>query len=120
MQRRAVKAVTNLKAKSYNDKLMELGLDSLIVRRKRVDLIQMYKVCSGKLNVKPETWFTMCDVRNGAATTRMQSGLYNVVPPAWNGEIRRNFWSVRVSEEWNSLPDSVKQAETENLSLIHI
>ena len=48
VQRRAVKA------KSYEDKLMELGLDSLIVRRKRVDLIQMYKVCSGKLNVKPE------------------------------------------------------------------
>ena len=54
VQRRAVKAVTNLKSKTYEDKLRELGLDSLKDRRKRGDLIQMYKVCSRKLNVKPE------------------------------------------------------------------
>ena len=114
VQRRAVKAVTNVKAKSYEDKLSELGLDSLLVRRKRGDLIQMYKVCSGKLDVKPEIWFTMCDQRNGAVTTRRQGGLWNVVPPAWNGEIRTNFWSVRVCEDWNNLPDNVKQAKTED------
>ena len=103
-----------LERKSYEDKLAELGLDSLIDRRKRGDLIQMFKVCSGKLNVKPEIWFTMCDQRNGATTTRNQGGHLNVELPTWNGEIRRNFWSVRVCEDWNSLPNSVKQAETED------
>ena len=114
VQRRAVKAVTNLKTKTYEDKLTELGLDSLLDRRKRGDLIQIYEMCSGKVNIKPEIWFTMCNQRNGAATTRRQGGHFNVEPPTWNGEIRRNFWSVRVCEDWNDLPDSVKQAETEN------
>ena len=40
VQRRAVKAVTNLKAKTYEDRLRELQLETLEERRKRGDLLQ--------------------------------------------------------------------------------
>ena len=40
VQRRAVKAVANLRGKTYNDRLRELNLDTLEDRRQRGDLIQ--------------------------------------------------------------------------------
>ena len=48
------------------------------------------------------------------ATTRRQAGFWNVEEKDWGGEIRRNFWSVRVIEPWNGLPDSIKKQETLN------
>ena len=94
VQKRAVKAVTNLNSHTYEERLKELALDSLEERRKRGDLIQAYRVFSGHDKVNP--------------------GFWNVDMPKWNGEIRRNFWSVRVCDPWNSLPDSVKMTETMN------
>ena len=113
VQRRAVKAVTNLQGRTYEERIKELGLDTLEERRKRGDLITAYKVLAGKDNVDPATWFTPCDRREGA-TTRRQTGHLNVETPQWRGEVRRNFWSVRVCNPWNDLPDEVKRAETLN------
>ena len=132
VQRRAVKAVSNLKSRTYEDRLKELGLDSLAERRKRGDLIQAYRVFSGHDRVDPATWFkrSIPADRNvqlvldrptegrptveGAVTTRRQGGFWNVDTPEWNGEIRRNFWSVRVCDPWNDLPDSLKMTESVN------
>ena len=84
-------------------------------RRKRGDLITAYKVITGKDNVDPATWFTTLGHGGGArAVTRRQAGHLNVEPPQWDGELRRNFWSVRVCDPWNSLPDEVKRTETLN------
>ena len=120
VQRRAVKQVTNLSSRTYEDQLREIGLDSLVERRKRGDLIQAYKVFSGKDNVDPSIWFKRSipadqplEDRVGAATRR-QRGLWNVDTPIWDGQIRQNFWSVRVCDPWNDLPDSIKMSETTN------
>ena len=113
VQRRAVKAVTNLRSQTYEGRLQELGLDSLEERRKRGDLITAYKVLTGKDNVDPTTWFTNFDHGVGAVTRR-QAGHLNVEIPVWDGEVRRNFWSVRVCNPWNNLPDEVKEVETLN------
>ena len=94
VQRRAVKAVTNLTSQTYEDRLKELGLDSLAERRKRGDLIQAYKVFSGHDNVDPATWFKRSipvdrqvqlvldrPTVEGAVTTRRQGGFWNVDKP---------------------------------------
>ena len=39
---------------------------------------------------------------------------YSVEANKWRGEVRRNFWSVRVVEPWNGLPESNKKQETIN------
>ena len=41
-------------------------------------------------------------------------GYLNVVPQQGKGEIRNNFWSVRVVQPWNLLPDSVNRVESLN------
>ena len=114
MQRRAVKAVSNLRGKSYSERLIELEMDTLEERRKRGDLVQAYRVISGKDNVSPATWFQFCQPREEEVSTRQTTGHLNVGPKHPKGEIRKNFWSVRVTEPWNSLPNLVKSAETVN------
>jgi hypothetical protein len=53
-------------------------------------------------------------VRGGAAATRQNSGSFNVQRNEGRTEIRKNFWSVHVCDEWNSLPDQVKKQPTVN------
>ena len=52
------------------------------------------------------------DRRDGAASTRSTSGSLNVVRNEGRLELRKNFWSVRVCDPWNSLPDIVKEQPT--------
>ena len=47
IQKRATKMVIELRALSYEDRLKKLGLTTLEVRRKRCDLIQIYKIKNG-------------------------------------------------------------------------
>ena len=47
VQRRAVNFITILKGVTYEDKLEELGILSLVVRRSRADLIQVFKILKG-------------------------------------------------------------------------
>ena len=38
----------------------------------------------------------------------------NVIRGEGKGEIRKNFWSQRVVDPWNSLPSEVKEADSFN------
>ena len=92
----------------------ELNMVTLEERRKRGDLVEMYKTISGKNNVRISNWFELAHSREGAASTRSTSGALNVVRNEGRNELRKNFWSVRVCDTWNSLPDCVKLQPTTN------
>jgi ribonuclease P/MRP protein subunit RPP40 len=59
VQRRAVRMISGLKATSYEEKLKELGISTLEKRRRYLDMLQTYKVMTGKDNVDRATWFDM-------------------------------------------------------------
>ena len=110
VQRRAVRMVSGLKGNSYEEKLNELGLDTLQNRRTRADMIQTFKILKGVDNVDPSIWF--CTVENNTSIqTRRSAYPLNLQHQRSNLEIRRNFFSIRVAEPWNSLPIEVKDAE---------
>jgi len=44
VQRRATKMVTGLKDKSYQERLLILGLPTLVYRRERTDMLQIFKI----------------------------------------------------------------------------
>ena len=115
VQRRAVSMVSNFQARNYEDKLLEADMTTLEKRRERGDLIQMYRIMTGKDDVHFSTWFQRMSDREGGANTRAAAGYLNVLPPAnYDNSTRRNFFSQRVVDSWNNLPDSVKQALSVN------
>ena len=116
VQKRALKMVSNLKGRTYEERLLETNMTTLEARRVRGDLIQMYRIMSGKDDVRPSIWFhTMADFRGTGVGTRQARGLYNVHPQESQGQVRKNFFSQRVVAPWNALPDQVKQATSVNM-----
>ena len=119
VQQRAVRMMTNLKSKSYEGRLKELGLTSLVERRKRGDMITMFRIMTGKDKVDPSLWFSV--PRSEAASTRQNTGWLNVKKPARsNLEVRRNQFSQRVVDDWNWLPDWVKKSTPSRTTLTNI
>ena len=107
--------VSNFQARNYKDKLLEAGMTTLEQRRERGDLIHMYRIMTGKDDVKSSTWFQLMAEREGGANTRAAAGHLNVVPANnCNLDVRRNFFSQRVVQSWNSLPDRIKMSLTVN------
>jgi ribonuclease P/MRP protein subunit RPP40 len=108
--------VSNFQAKNYKDKLLEAGMTTLEQRRGRGDLIRMYRIMTGKDDVHFSTWLQRMSDGEGGANTRAAAGYLNVLPPDnCSNNTRRYFFSQRVVDSWNNLPDSGKQAESVNL-----
>ena len=77
----------------------------------RGDMIETWKILNGKEDVSPATWFRMAS--EGGQTTRLGSHPLNLYKPQYaKSEIRTNFFSQRVTDKWNSLPDNLKEAGT--------
>lgn len=107
IQQRAVKAVSGLKGTTYEERLLELGLPSLQDRRREIDMVQTYKIVNKIDSDEPEQWFTRADSRR---PTRQGDGKDRLLPGRSQHEYRKNFFSVRVIDEWNKLPDTTKEA----------
>jgi hypothetical protein len=73
---RAVNLVSNIGKCSCSEKLIKLNLTTLEERRWRGDMIQIWRIITGKDRVSAGTWFDL-EVdrrREGATTTRNASG----------------------------------------------
>ena len=93
VQRRAVMMVTNVRG-SYEERLAELKIRTLEDRRVRGDMIETYKILTGKCNVSLETWFCLAKERDGVVSTRSTLGFLNLVlPPVPETDLRKNFFS---------------------------
>jgi len=102
----AVRMVSGLKSKDYHGRLAELGLTALEERRREMDLVQTFKIVNGIDHVNSQIWFEKA-VNTG---TRGSSGVDNMAKLRAGHDFRRNFFSQRVVDAWNSLPDNVKMA----------
>ena len=105
VQRRATKLVKNLSDMSYPARLRALNLPSLVYRRKRADMLQMYRIVTEidkldkdnivKMDLGERTrghTFTLC--KNRAITRE-----------------KRNTLGSRAVNDWNTLSDYVVSAE---------
>ena len=110
VQRRAVGMVSGLAARDYEERLRELGHTTLEERRHQLDMQQVHRILVGKDKVKSETWFKMAsDIER---VTRAAADPLNLRIPAPRLEVRKNFFSQRVPECWNKIPQDLKQAAT--------
>jgi len=83
---------------------------TLRTRRLRGDLIETYKIITGKENIKSENFFRIYS--NGYDT----SGYFKLATTRSRLELRCNFFSQWVVSTWNSLTAHVIEADTVNYS----
>lgn len=106
VQRRATRMPTALKGVDYETRRTRMGLTSLEVRRMRGDLIQFYKCINGLDN---ESWSS--NLVWSAPRTGRRSQLRRQIT---SNSSRHNFFTNRVANMWNDLPDDIVSSKTTN------
>jgi ribonucleases P/MRP protein subunit RPP40 len=109
VQERAIRSVSGLQSRDYSGRLAELKLPSLISRREEADMVLTYKLLSDSDTNYSAQWFDMAATRR---PTRHSTGTMNLIPKRAQHDFRREFFSHRIVEKWNRLPDAVKAAKT--------
>ena len=100
VQRRATRLLPELRHLSYSERLQELNLSTLLYRRKRADMIQVFKIMKGFDDIRIEDFFEFAD-----STTRGHS--LKLFKPRFVKSVRQHCFSVRIIEDWNSLPEDI-------------
>ena len=108
--------ISNLRGRTYEERLAELCETTLETRRKRGDMIQTYRILSGKDKVSYSTWFTLAGQApaNDMTRTRSETGFQNIKRIEAKGEVRRNTFAPIVVAPWKALSIEVKLAPTVN------
>ena len=108
VQRRATRLVTSLRHRPYEERLKALNLPSMFYRRRRGDMIQVYQILHGGVNIAAEKFF------EPAGTDRTRGHSWKLTKPRAESRPRRQTLSVRIINDWNSLPPSVVNATSVN------
>lgn len=101
VQRRFTRFFSNIRQSPYRSRLSSLGLLSLESRRLRHDLITVFKIVHGFLDVSFEQFFTH------SATSKTRGHCYKLYTHHVRLNCRRNFFTQRVITTWNALPERV-------------
>ena len=117
VQKRATKLIPNLKNLPYNDRLKELGLTTLEIRRQRGDAIQFYKLAKGFNRV---SWYHPNTVTNSVSLDGPAGNIRGEKHRLCrqftrNCASRENFFPNRVVPIWNSLPTATTKVNSVNL-----
>ena len=112
VQERATKLVPSVRNLPYEERLKKLGLTTLVERRYRGDMIETYKILTGKEKIDPSRYFDVVNERGDPELARglkLSRDRVKVI----DSPRRRNKFSLRVTEPWNKLGrEEVNAAKT--------
>jgi hypothetical protein len=108
VQHRATKMIEGCRKLTYEDRLRRTGLTTLEERRTRGDLIEVFKMLKGLNKVDYKCFFQL------AKSERTRGHVLKLAKARFNLEIRKNYFSQRVVNEWNKLPAVVIEADSVN------
>ena len=103
IQMRATKLVPELRHLTYNKRLHRLDLTTLEKRRLRGELIETYKILSGKESIDSAKFFTLSD-----GPHNLRGHRYKLFKDRSRLNVRKFFFSQRVVDSWNKLPAHVE------------
>lgn len=101
VQRRATRLCDEIKNLKYEDRLKAMKLPSMYYRRERGDMIQVYKILNGKDRLDGNKIIPLCEntlTRGHSKKLKKKRARLNV---------RKYSFGLRVTNSWNSLPESV-------------
>ncbi len=107
-QRRAIKMITSVRNKSYEEKLAQLNLFSLEKRQLRGKNIESFKIFKGFTNVDANKMFSIDN------TSRTRSNGVTLRCKQVQLDCTKFFFTNGLVREWNKLPPSVMQCDTMN------
>ena len=106
VQRRATKLIPGYKELDYKERLKRLNLPTISYRRLRGDMIEIYKILTGKYDSSvTSNFFTL---RENDSITRGHN--LKIFKERCRLNIRKNSFIYRSTDVWNSLPQSVVHA----------
>ena len=105
VQRRATKLVPGLKELTYEERLRALKLPTLVYRRHRGDMIEVYKLVHEIYDATAEPIIQFWN-----STYELRGNTLKLYPQMCHSEKRRNFFTLRAVKAWNELPEEVVQA----------
>ena len=105
VQRRATKMIPSLASLPYEDRLKKLNLTTLEDRRHRGDMIEVYKILNGIDKIQDD--FLDLDTN-----PRTRGHMFKLKKLRYRTQKRTMFFTARIVNRWNELPDWVVQAKT--------
>ena len=107
VQRRATKCVPSLRKLTYEERLMAMKLPSLKYRRKRGDLIEMYKYAHDLYDVNKS-------LVHYSENSYTRGNQYKLEKRGYRLDCRKFFFTFRIVNVWNKLPDEIVNAPSLN------
>ena len=104
IQRRATRWICRDKNLDYEGRLRKLKLPTLTYRRKRGDLIEIFKYF-----LKPSTYNSL---HLKISTQPTRGHCKKIIKGRYNTRLRGNFLSQSVINDWNSLPEHLVKVKT--------
>ena len=112
VQRRATKQLPGFKELTYEERLKKLKLPTLRYRSIRGDMIETYKILSGNYNLFGEEFLNTWEGSINREGNRGNSK--KLYTKRSRLDLRKHYFTNRITKPWNSLPNEVVQAETTN------
>jgi len=109
VQKRATKLIINLKHMSYTDRLLHLSLPTLKYRRLQGDMIEVFKITHGIYDSDASLKLAY---HPGSVT---RGNKYILLNNRFHYDLRKHYFSARIVNIWNSLPNHVVEVNTVNL-----
>lgn len=104
VQRRFTRLLPEVSSLPYEERLSKLGLKTLHTRRLIYDLTFMYKIIHGMIDVNHNHFFSMCsDSRTRGHNLKLAMSYSRL-------DVRKFFFSSRVVQAWNELPNNCADA----------
>ena len=104
VQRRFTKILPIHRCLSYDDRLEKYNLSSLYARRIKFDLICVFKIIHGLIDIQPQSFF---DFDNDSRT---RGHRHKIKHPRFYLDIRKHWFASRIISLWNDLPSECVEA----------
>ena len=107
VQKRATKMVPGTKNMDYEERLRFLNLSTLVYRRHRGDMIEIYKMLNGLYD---EDVIPSIELRRDQVERSNRGHLKQIFISRSNTDLRANYFTRRVAPVWNGLTEDIVSA----------